>query len=575
MNDLKKENIGYDFGSYIDLARGRGEADLLLRNVRLVNVLSGEIHPADVAIGGGLFLGFGDYPAREVIDCAGRYLVPGLIEGHIHIESSQILPSEFARLVAAHGTAAVVADPHEIANVMGVAGVEFMLAASAGLPVSFFFMVPSCVPATTMETAGAVIDAAAVAALLKKHPDRLLGLAEVMNFPGVINRDAETMAKLAAARGQKIDGHAPQLTGLDLNSYIMAGPDSDHEATTLAEAREKLRAGMHLMLREGSREHNLDDLLPLINRYNSANCSLVSDDRHVIDLLHKGHLDYSIRKAIAGGLEPLVAIQMASINPARHFGLKRRGAVAPGYRADCILLDELESFAINRVFLAGQPLAEKDFAAPQFPLPGNTVSVAKLSEASFAIPAAGAKLKVIGIVPGQLVTEKIIVEPKCSQGLAVADPDQDRAKLAVIERHHGSGRIGLGFVQGLGLKKGALAGTVAHDSHNLIVAGMNDADMLLAARVVKEMSGGLAVVADGRILGRLPLPVAGLMSAEKAETTAAALKFLQDQAALLGAVNDPFMTLSFLALPVIPSLKLSDRGLIDVDKFSLTDLWLN
>ena len=571
MNELNGGNIDH----YINLARGRGEADLLLRNVRLVNVLSGEIHSADVAIADGLFLGFGDYSAKEVIDGEGRYLVPGLIEGHIHIESSQILPSEFARLVAARGTAAVIADPHEIANVMGVEGIEFMLAASSGLPVSFFFMVPSCVPATTMETAGAVIDAAAVAALLKKHPDRLLGLAEVMNFPGVINQNPETMAKIAAAKGKNIDGHAPQLSGFDLNSYIMAGPGSDHEATTLDEAREKLRLGMHLMLREGSREHNLDDLLPVINRYNSANCSLVSDDRHVIDLLHKGHLDYSIRKAIAGGLSPLNAIQMATINPARYFGLKRRGAVAPGYRADCLLLDDLESFTINQVFLVGRPLAEKDFAAPSRLLPGNTVSVAKLSEESFAIPVAGARIKVIGIVPGQLVTREIIVTPKIDQSSAVADPDRDLVKLAVIERHHGSGRIGMGFVQGLGLERGALAGTVAHDSHNLIVAGICDADMLLAARVVKEMSGGLAVVVDGRILGRLPLPVAGLMSAEKAETTAAALKSLQGQAALLGAVNDPFMALSFLALPVIPSLKLSDRGLVDVDKFSLTDLWLD
>ena len=571
MNELNMGTLEH----CIDLARGRGEADLLLRNVRLVNVLSGEIHSADVAIADGLFLGFGDYAAKEVVECKGRYLVPGLIEGHIHIESSQILPSEFARLVAARGTAAVVADPHEIANVMGVEGVEFMLAASSGLPVSFFFMIPSCVPATTMETAGAVIDAVAVAALLKKHPDRLLGLAEVMNFPGVINRDPETMAKIVAAEGKNIDGHAPQLSGLDLNSYIMAGPASDHEATTLDEAREKLRLGMHLMLREGSREHNLDDLLPVINRYNSANCSLVSDDRHVIDLLHKGHLDYSIRKAIAGGISPLNAIQMATINPARYFGLKRRGAVAPGYRADCLLLDDLESFAINQVFLGGQPFNEEDFVAPSTPLPGNTVSVAKLSEESFSIPVAGEKIKVIGIVPGQLVTREIVVTPKTCRGLVVADPDRDLAKLAVIERHHGSGRIGLGFVQGLGLERGALAGTVAHDSHNLIVVGISDADMLLAARVVKEMGGGLAVVADGRILGRLPLPVAGLMSVEKAETTAVALEILQDQAALLGAAKDPFMTLSFLALPVIPSLKLSDRGLVDVDKFSLTDLWLD
>ncbi|MBN2808738.1 MAG: adenine deaminase [Deltaproteobacteria bacterium] len=569
MSELYVEAAGH----CLDLARGRGLADLLLRNVRLVNVLSGEIHPVDVAIADGVFLGFGDYPAREVIECAGRYLVPGLIEGHIHLESSQILPAEFARLVAARGTAAVVADPHEIANVMGVAGVEFMLEASAGLPVSFYFMVPSCVPATSMETAGAVIDAKAVAALLAKHPDRLLGLAEVMNFPGVINRDPETMAKIAAAQGKKIDGHAPELSGFALNSYIMAGPASDHEATTPAEAREKLRLGMHLMLREGSREHNLDDLLPVVNVHNSANCSLVSDDRHVIDLLHKGHLDYSIRKAIAGGLAPLTAIQMATINPARYFGLKRRGAVAPGYRADCVLLDDLENFTIKQVFLAGRRVVDEAFTVTAKTLPGNTVSLGPLSEKSFALPASGSRVKVIGIVAGQLVTRKIVLRPKCSDGLVVSDPERDLAKLAVLERHHGSGRIGLGLVQGLGLKRGALAGSVAHDSHNLIVAGVNDADMLLAVRVVKEMGGGLAVVADGRIRGRLPLPVAGLMSAEKAETTAAALALLQEQAALLGAVNEPFMTLSFLALPVIPALKLSDQGLVDVDKFCLTDFW--
>ncbi len=561
----------------IDLARGRTEADLLFKNVQLVNVLSGEIHPADVAVADGVFLGFGDYAAKKVVDGDGRFLVPGLIDGHIHIESSQILPAEFARIAAAHGTAAVVADPHEIANVMGVAGIEFMLAASAGLPLSFFFMVPSCVPATAMETAGATLDAAAVTGLLKKYPDRLLGLAEVMNFPGVINRDPETMAKIAAAHnlGRVVDGHAPQLSGLDLNAYIMAGPKSDHEATTVAEAREKLRLGMYLMLREGSREHNLRDLLPLLNDYNSCNCALVSDDRHVIDLLHKGHLDYSIRQAVAGGIAPLRALQMATINPARYFGLPGRGAIAPGFRADCLLLDDLESFDIAEVFLAGKPFADADFAAAPVPLPRNTVSVAKLVLASFQIGAGGTAIKVIGLVAGQLVTEKIILPAKISNGFAVADAERDLAKLAVIERHHGSGRIGLGFVQGFGLKRGALASTVAHDSHNLIVTGMNDADMLLAAQVVKDMGGGLAVVDEGTVLGRLPLPVAGLMSVEKAETTAAALTSLQDLASGLGAVADPFMTLSFLALPVIPSLKLTDQGLVDVDEFSLTNLWLH
>jgi adenine deaminase len=573
MTMVNSENLD----RFIGLARGRSEADILFKNVRLVNVLSGEIHSTDVAVADGVFLGFGDYSAKKIIDGAGRYLVPGLIEGHIHIESSQILPAEFARIAAAHGTAAVIADPHEIANVMGVDGVEFMLAATSGLPLSFFFMVPSCVPATMMETAGATLDAASVAELLEKYPERLLGLAEVMNFPGVINRDAETMAKIGAARGLNkiIDGHAPQLSGFDLNAYVMAGPRSDHEATSVAEAREKLRLGMHLMLREGSREHNLADLLPLVNRFNSGNCSLVSDDRHVIDLLDKGHLDYSIRKAIAGGIDPITAIQMATINPARYFGLAGRGAVAPGFRADCLLLDDLENFTIQQVFLAGKLFSEDDFAAPQTALPRNTVSVGKLDQESFRISAGGNSIKVIGLVPGQLVTEKITLPAKIYNGFVVADPERNLVKLAVIERHHGSGRIGLGFVQGMGLKHGALASTVAHDSHNLIVAGISDADMLLAAQVVKDMGGGLAVVDEGAVLGRLPLPVAGLMSVEKAETTAAALASLQGKVAGLGAVIDPFMTLSFLALPVIPVLKLSDRGLIDVDEFSLTDLWLN
>ncbi len=562
---------------FISLARGRMEADLLFKNVRLVNVLSGEIHTTDVAVADGVFLGFGEYPAKKIIDGGGCYLVPGLIEGHIHIESSQILPAEFARIAAAHGTAAVVADPHEIANVMGVAGVEFMLAATADLPLSFFFMVPSCVPATTMETAGATLVAEAVTELLKKYPERLLGLAEVMNFPGVINRDAETMAKIGAVRslGKIIDGHAPQLSGFDLNAYVMAGPKSDHEATTVAEAREKLRLGMHLMLREGSREHNLVDLLPLINKHNSCNCSLVSDDRHVIDLLNKGHLDYSIRKAIAEGIDPITAVQMATINPARYFALADRGVIAPGFRADCLLLDDLENFTIKEVFLSGKPFLAADFVAPRVALPRNTVSVGKLVEESFQIAAGGTEIKVVGLILGQLVTEKITLLAKLSNGFAVADAERNLAKLAVIERHHSSGRIGLGFVQGLGLKRGALASTVAHDSHNLIVAGMSDSDMLLAAQVVKDMGGGLAVVDDGAVLGRLPLPVAGLMSVEKAETTAAALTSLQYLASGLGSVNDPFMALSFLALPVIPSLKLSDQGLVDVDEFALTGLWVD
>ncbi len=557
----------------IEMAAGRRPADLLLRNVRLVNVLAGEIHTADVAIGDGVFLGCGDYDARQVIDGDGRWLAPGLIEGHIHIESTLLLPAEFARLVAARGTAAVVADPHEIGNVMGIAGVEFMLKASRGLPVSFYFLVPSCVPATTMETSGAAITAEQVENLLARYPERLPGLAEVMNFPGVVGARPEVLAKLRAACGRVIDGHAPQLSGRELNAYVLAGPGSDHEATTPAEAREKLRAGMHLMLREGSRERNLDDLLTVVNPANLGNCSLVSDDRHVIDLMEKGHLDYSIRKAIAGGLAPLDALRMATINPARYFGLAGRGAIAPGYRADCILLADLSSFVIDRVFLGGRPLEECTFVCPELALPPNSMKLAPLQTEDFAVPAAAGHLKVIGLIPGQLVTEKLLCRPRIAAGMAVADPARDLVKLAVIERHTGSGRMGLGFVRGLGLKEGALASSVAHDSHNLVVAGVDDRDMLQAAETVAAMGGGLAVVAGGEIRGRLPLPVAGLMSSASAGEMAGALRRLQRQAAALGAGRNPFMAISFLALPVIPSLKLTDHGLVDVDAFALTTLW--
>ncbi len=558
------------------IARARGEepADLVVTGARVVNVFSGEIHEADVAIADGIFLGFGDYEARERLDAGGRFMCPGLVEGHIHVESTLLAPVEFARAVAARGTAAVVCDPHEIANVYGRDGVEYMLRSSESLPVAMYFMVPSCVPATTMETAGAVLTADDIAWLFQKFPDRVLGLAEMMNYPGVLFRDSEVLRKLETAKGRVLDGHAPLLTGRDLNAYIAAGPGSDHECTKLEEAREKLSKGMHIFMREGSNEHNVRELAPLLNPYNAANLSLVSDDRSPLDLAYKGHLDYSIRLAMLCGISPLHAIQAATINTARYFGLKRHGAIAPGRRADFMLLDALESFSIAGVYLGGKPVESLDFKGGNAAVPGGSIHVAPFGPDIFHIPARLGSLRVIDIFPGQIVTGKAVLSPTIHGDRVEADAARDMAKLAVIERHQASGRAGLGFVRGLKLPRGAVAGTVAHDSHNLIVAGMNDADMYLAAREVIDMCGGFVVVCEGKVQARLPLPVAGLMSLAPLETVSEELVQLQRAYGLMGGgLEDPFTILQFLALPVIPRLKLTDKGLVDVESFSIVDLW--
>ena len=559
----------------IPAARGQAPADLLVRNCKLVNVLSGEIHPASVGVKDGVILGFGDYEAARTLDAEGRYLCPGLVEGHIHIESTLLDPVRFARLAAAHGTAVTVCDPHELANVMGLDGIRWLLEVTRDLPMDIRCMMPSCVPATHLETSGAVITADDIHAMLGRYPDRILGLAEMMNYPGVLFQDPQVLAKIAAAGSRPVDGHAPGLSGFDLNAYILAGPGSDHEAVHLDEALEKLRAGVHVMIREGSSEKNLADLLPLVNDFNSQNCSLVTDDRHCDDLLRDGHLDHTIRLAIARGLPPLRAIQMASVNTARYFGLRRRGAVAPGYRADFVLLDDLESFAISAVYLRGLHIDEQSWdAAPSALTVTGSVHAGDMSPSCLDIPARGGRVRVIRTVPGQIVTEMDLVEPKVEGGLVCADPAGDVAKLAVFERHHGSGAVGLGLVRGLGLRRGALAGTVAHDSHNLIVAGVSDADMLLAVRTLAGCGGGYVCVEGGRVLELLPLPVAGLMSDGEPEAVAAGLDRLNAAARSLGCPEDinPFMQLSFLSLPVIPRLRLTDRGLVDVTSFDFVSL---
>ncbi|WP_319776936.1 adenine deaminase [Maridesulfovibrio sp.] len=559
----------------IDLARGTGRADLVIRNCRVVNVLSGEIHEADVGIAEGVFLGFGAYDAEREYDGGGRFLLPGLVEGHIHIESTLLTPPRFAQAVAAHGTAAVVCDPHEIANVLGRAGVEYMLKSSRDLPVAIFFMFPSCVPATALEDSGARLSAVDVETFLRLYPDRMLGLAEMMNFPGVLFNDPEVLSKLAAAKGRVIDGHAPLLSGLDLNAYVLAGPRSDHECSNVSEAREKLRAGMHLMMREGSLERNMEDLLGVVNEFNGHNISIVTDDRNVLDLRENGHLDYGLRRAVALGLDPLRAVQMVSINPARYFGLSGYGAIGPGYRANCFLVDDLKDFAIHEVFLNGLTLDEHSFESGNGLPSRSSMHVGSEIDANMFVPEKGSgKIRVIGTARGQLLTDNLELEPSLEDGIPVADPARDICKLTVIERHRATGHCATGFVRGLGLSLGAIAGTVAHDSHNLIVAGMNDGDMVLAARETVRMGGGFAVVRDGNVLAALPLPVAGLMSDKGLDEMVEGVQELNRATQQLGCSYNPFMLISFLALPVIPSLKLTDRGLVDVDKFDFTGLWV-
>ena len=567
-------------GRRLAVARGEAPADLVIKNARLVNVLSGEIHETDVAVAEGVFVGFAGGDAEQVIDADGAYLCPGFIDGHIHIESTLLSPPVFARAVAPHGTCAVISDPHEIANVLGLPGIEYMLACSQDLPVTCYFMAPSCVPATSMATSGARLGAMDVAALLARHPERILGLAEVMNFPGVVAGDESMLRKLLAAKGRVIDGHAPGLTGRALDAYATAGPQSDHECTEFTEAREKLRRGLTIMIRQGSTEKNLDTLIDLVTADNWSQFCLVSDDRDPTDLSREGHMNALVRQAVARGVPPVRAVAMASLNTARYFGLRRRGAVAPGYRADAVLVEDLTSFAIREVVLDGKRLADWEFADRSCLTPPRAMRVGgEVSEARLAVPAASLRMRVIGVIPGQIVTENLEMAPTVRDGLAVADAGRDLVKLAVIERHKATGNLALGFVKGLGLKNGAIAGTVAHDAHNLIVAGTNDADMVLAARTLMVSGGGFAVTSGGQVLAQLRLPVAGLMSDAPLEVILDGLAKLDAafrQVADLPAEVEahPFMTMSFLSLEVIPSLKLTDKGLVDVTAFAPVPLFM-
>lgn len=558
----------------------RPEPGCLLRGGRVLNVFTGEVYPADVLVGGGLVLavGAGAAGAPDVADLDGAVVLPGFVDGHLHIESSLLTPGRLAEAVVPRGTTTVVADPHEIANVLGLDGVRWMLEASERLPLECLFTAPSCVPASSLETSGARLGPRAVGEMLRW--DRVIGLAEVMDVAGVLEGRRGLLRKLDLAReaGRAIDGHAPGLGGAPLAAYVLAGMESDHECTTLAEAREKLRLGMRVMIREGSQARNLEALRPLVDPLTARRCLLVGDDRHALDLVEEGHVDHLLRRAVALGVPPVLAVQMVTLNAAERFGLRRVGAVAPGYRADLVAVDDLTGFRVRRVLKAGLPVAEDGRllaevrAAP--PLPP-TMRVAPLSRDALRIPAGPGAVRAIGLVPDQIETSALTVAPARRDGEVVADPGRDLAKLVVVERHRASGRVGLGLVRGFGLRAGALASSVAHDSHNLIAVGVDDGDLLAALRHLVAAGGGLAVAAAGEVRASLPLPVAGLMSDRPAAEVAAGLTRLHAAAAALGVqVAQPFAALSFLALPVVPALRLTDRGLVDVARGAFVPLAL-
>ena len=557
-------------------ARGEVPSDLVLTGARVANVYTGEWLETAVALFDGIIVGLGDYPGPE-LPLPGRYLLPGLIDGHLHLESSMLTPRELARALLPLGTTTVVADPHEIANVWGAAGLDYLLNASNGLPVDFFFMLPSCVPATSLETSGARLGAEALRPY-RDHP-RVLGLAEVMNFPGLVAGDPDVLAKLALFPQGPVDGHAPLLSGRALNAYRLAGIGSDHECTTLSEAQEKLRLGFSVMVRQGSLAKNLADLLPAVTPASLRRTMLVTDDSHPEDLARHGHLNHLLREAVSLGLAPLAALTMATLNPAEYFRLRDRGAVAPGLAADLLVVEDLTEFRLDKVFKNGNLLVDQgrlltEPEAPPPPVPASALRVQGLDLEAFSPPAGGDVVQVIGLIPGQLLTDKRQYPAPIRDGRLATDPGRDLLKLAVVERHHGTGHVGLGLVQGFGLPQGALASSVAHDSHNLVVVGADEADMLQAVRHLVDLGGGMAVVAGGKVLADLALPIAGLMSPLPLDQVAAAYGRLKAAYhALGGSLPDPFMALSFLALPVIPALKLTDLGLVDVDRFQVVPLW--
>ncbi|HEV3102268.1 MAG TPA: adenine deaminase [Candidatus Dormibacteraeota bacterium] len=553
------------------VARGDEPADLVLAGGKVLSVFTKEWLDVDVAVKDGHVVGLGRYDGVERRDVSGAYLVPGFIDAHMHIESSKLTVDEFARAVLVHGTTAVVADPHEIANVLGTDGIHWLLDCCSDLPLDVYVMASSCVPASRFESPRRPFTTGDIESLLRRH--RTIGVAEMMNFPGVIAGDPAEVAKLTTGLTDHVDGHAPGVTGPALNAYIAAGIRSDHEATTYEEALEKRRLGMWVMLREASIARNLRDLLPLVKKFGSERCMFCTDDREPSFIVEEGHINQMVRVAVAEGVSPEDAVVMATINPAGYHRLWHLGAIAPGYQADILVLDDLVSFNPKEVLKRGAPPRFTKLTAPEWVR--QTVFLAPVAAESFRIPAGPRLIRVIRVIPGQLLTGIDKVEPAVRDGAIVADAARDLVKIAVLERHHASGRIGLGFATNIGLQRGAFASTVAHDAHNVVVLGVDDADIAACACRLAEIGGGIVVADGGRVVEELPLPVAGLMSDQPLAQVHERLTSMERRLRGMGvAMTAPFMTLSFLALSVIPELKITDRGLVDVARFQLVPLGL-
>ena len=563
--------------SLIRHARGDEPADLLLRNGRVVNVLSGLVDPTSVALAGEFIVGLGDRPARAVIDLDGAFVAPGFIDAHVHIESALVPPAEFARAVVPRGTTTVITDPHEIANVLGLEGIRFMFESAKFGPLSMYVMASSCVPATAMATSGATLHGYDLVPL--KSDPWVLGLAEVMNYHGVIGGDDAVLEKIGAFQDRVIDGHSPGLSGVGLQAYVAAGVQSDHESTSAEEALEKLRLGMMVMIREGTVARDLAALVPIVTPANQHRFCFCTDDCQPADLLTRGGIDHAIRSAIALGMDAVSAIRLATWNPAQHFRLHQRGAVTPGRRADLVVFDDLQAPRPRLVFRNGELVARGgSMAVPPRPPSRtlrSTINVA-WDGLDFRIRGDGRRARVIGVLPNRLVTDALVDEPLRREGEALADTSRDLLKIAVIERHMASGAVGKGFVRGMGLREGALASSVAHDHHNLIVVGADDESMMTAARRIGALHGGMVVAIGGRVVAEVPLPLGGLMSAEPVETVKAQVEAAVAAARALGSsLHDPFMAMSFLSLEVIPALKVTDKGLIDTAGLAVVPLWVD
>jgi adenine deaminase len=564
----------------IQTARGKKKADLLLLNANVVNVFSLEIIKTNIAILGDVIVGLGDgYEARKQVDLNGMFVSPGFIDAHVHIESSMVEVPQFTRAVLPLGTTSVIADPHEIANVLGYEGIRFMMESSKYNPLNVFFTLSSCVPSSPLETAGSVMRAFDIFPFLREK--WVVGLGEMMNYPGVLECDPDVLDKLKIVSDKRIDGHAPGLSGADLNAYIAAGVQSDHECTTPEEALEKLRLGMHIMIREGTGTKNLEALLPLVTPDNERRIMFCTDDRHPHDILGEGHINYMIKTAIRNGIDPMRAIRMATLNTAEYFGLQKLGAVAPGKMADLVVFDDFENFEIKRVYKNGELVVHD--GVPVFEQPArpkasirSSVNIRWLEGDEFRIPAKGTKARVVGVVPDQIVTESLEFDVKTENGYIISDTDKDILRFFVVERHRASGNIGKGLIKGFGMKSGALATTIAHDSHNIIVVGVDDRDIFKAVSTINKLGGGIVVANEGKVLDTIELPIAGLMSNKPLEFVSSRMAELIKAVHSLGVtLSDPVMTLSFMALPVIPSLKLTDCGLVDVGKFEHVDLFLD